>query len=60
MVEDILATRVIGVTCETVRQWGKKFGKALADRIRRRTRARVDKLHMDEVVILIAREPHWF
>ena len=44
---------------ETVRQWGKKFGKAFADQIRRRTPARGDKWHMDEVVISIAGEPHW-
>jgi putative transposase len=28
MVEEMLATRGICVTYETVRQWGKKFGKA--------------------------------
>jgi transposase-like protein len=32
-----------------VRQWGKKFGKAFADQIRRRTPARGDKWHMDGV-----------
>ncbi len=42
-----------------MRQWGKKFGKAFADQIRRRTPARGDKWHMDEVVISIAGEPHW-
>ena len=37
MVEEMLAARGICVTHETVRQWGKKFGKAFADRIRQRT-----------------------
>ena len=37
MVEEMLAARGICVTYETVRQWGKKFGKAFADQIRRRT-----------------------
>ena len=59
MVEEMLAARGICVTYETVRQWGKKFGKAFADQIRRRTPARGDKWHVDEVVISIAGEPHW-
>src|ERR1700680_847406 len=59
MVEEILAARGICVTYETVRQWGKKFGKAFADQIRQRAPARRDKWHMNEVVISIAGEPHW-
>ena len=47
------------MTCETVRQWGKKFGKAFADRIRQRAPARGDKWHLDEVVISTAGEHHW-
>ena len=31
MVEEMLAARGICVTYETVRQWGKKFGKAFAE-----------------------------
>jgi putative transposase len=58
-VEEMLATRGICVTYETVRQWGKKFGKAFADQIRQRAPARGDKWHVDEVVISIAGEPHW-
>ena len=42
MVEEMLATRGICVTYETVRQWGKKFGKAFADQIRQRAPARGD------------------
>jgi putative transposase len=59
MVEEMLAARGIRVTYETVRQWGKKFGKAFADQIRRRAPARGDKWHMDEVVLTIAGETHW-
>src|ERR1700733_12597793 len=59
MVEEMLATRGICVTYETVRQWERKFGKAFADQIRQRAPARGDKWHMDEVVISIAGEPHW-
>ena len=59
MVEEMLAARGICVTYETVRQWGKKFGKAFADQIRQRAPARGDKWHMDEVVVSIAGEPYW-
>src|SRR5579864_6781930 len=59
MVEERLAARGICVTYETVRQWGKKFGKAFAEQIRRRAPARGDKWHMDEVVVSIAGEQHW-
>jgi hypothetical protein len=58
-VEEMLAVCGICVTYETLRQWGKKFGKAFADQIRRRTPARGDKWPKDEVVISIAGEPHW-
>jgi hypothetical protein len=59
MVEEMLAARGICVTYETVRQWGMKFGKAFADRIRQRAPARGDKWHMDEVVVSIAGEKYW-
>src|SRR6202041_3285201 len=59
MVEEMLAERGICVTYETVRQWGKKFGKAFSDQIRKRAPARGDKWHMDEVVVSIAGERHW-
>ena len=59
MVEEMLAERGICETYETVRQWGKKFGKTFSDQIRQRAPARGDKWHMDEVVISIAGEQHW-
>ena len=59
MVEEMLAARGICVTYETVRQWGKKFGKAFADQIHRRAPGRGDKWHMDEVMVSIAGETHW-
>ncbi|MEY9357056.1 hypothetical protein ABIG05_011559 [Bradyrhizobium japonicum] len=52
MVEEMLAARGIGVAYETVRQWGRKFGKPFSDRIRQRTPPRGDKWHLDEVVYL--------
>jgi putative transposase len=36
MVEELLAARGIIVSHETVRQWARKFGQQLANRIRRR------------------------
>jgi putative transposase len=59
MVEEILAARGICVTHETVRRWGKKFGKAFSDQLRQRAPARGDQWHMDEVVVSIAGEQHW-
>jgi putative transposase len=51
MVEEMLAARGICVTYETVRRWGKKFGKAFSDQLRQRAPARGDKWHLDEVVL---------
>ena len=39
MVEEMLAARGISVTYETIRQWGLKFGREFATRIRRRAAA---------------------
>ena len=49
MVEEILAARGISVTYETIRQWGLKFGREFANRIRRRAPQRGDKWHLDGV-----------
>src|SRR5882757_6360651 len=59
MVEEMLAARGISVTHETIRQWGLKFGREFAGRIRRRAPLRGDKWHLDEVVISFARKKHW-
>jgi putative transposase len=59
MVEEMLAARGICVTYETVRQWGKKFGKAFSDQLRRRAPARGDKWHLDEVAVSIRGKKHW-
>jgi putative transposase len=58
MVEEMLAERGICVSYETVRQWGKKFGKTFSDQIRQRAPARGDKWHLDEVVVSISGEQH--
>src|SRR3954453_16581564 len=59
MVEEILAARGIEVSHETVRQWARKFGQALANQIRRRLPCPGDKWHLDEVCLLIRGKKHW-
>jgi DDE domain len=59
MVEEMLAGRGISVTHETIRQWGLKFGREFANRIRRRAPCRGDRWHLDEVVISIAGKKQW-
>jgi hypothetical protein len=59
MVEEMLAARGISVTHETIRQWGLKFGREFANRIRRGAPRRGDKWHLDEVVISFAGKKHW-
>ena len=58
-VEEMLAARGISVTYETIRQWGLKFGREFANRLRRRAPRRGDKWHLDEVVLPIAGKKHW-
>src|ERR1700724_3708729 len=43
MVEEMLAARGISVTHETIRQWGLKFGREFANRIRPRAPRRREK-----------------
>lgn len=59
MVEDMLAYRGIIVTHKTVREWAEKFGRAYANKIRRRTPRLGDKWHLDEVVITIKGKRHF-
>ena len=58
-VELILAERSIGVTHESIRQWGLKFGGDFARRLRRRRPKPGDTWHMDEVFIRIRGELHY-
>ena len=59
MVEEMLAARGISVTHDTIRQWGLKFGREFANRIRRRAPRRGDKWHLDEVVVSFAGKKQW-
>ena len=49
MVEEMLATRGIIISHETVRQWARKFGQDFANQIRRRLPMTGDKWHLDGV-----------
>ena len=59
MVEEMLASRGIAVTYETVRRWANKFGQAIARRIRGTRLSRGDKWHLDEMVVKISGRKHW-
>ena len=59
MVEEMLAVRGIEVSHETVRQWGLKFGREIANGIRRRRPQGGDKWHLDEMVVTIAGTKHY-
>jgi putative transposase len=45
VVEEMLAARGISIIYETIRQWGLKFGREFANRLRRRAPRRGDKWH---------------
>jgi putative transposase len=59
-VEDLLFTRGVSVTYETLRQWWRKFGQQYANQPRRRPRPG-DTWHLDEVFLTIngARHDLW-
>jgi len=59
MVDELLATRGIIVSHETVRQWALKFGQGFANQIRRRLPAAGAKWHLAEVVLTIAGVKRW-
>ena len=58
-VDELLASRGIMVSHETVRQWALKFGQAFANRVRRRLPAAGDKWHLDGVVLTTAGMKRW-
>ncbi len=52
-IEELMASRGVIVTYETIRQWTRKFGQRYANVLRRRQPKRGDKWHLDEVVLTI-------
>ena len=58
-VEDLLASRGVVVSRETIRLWVNRFGRHFANCIRRDRPRPNDKWHMDEVVVTIRGKKHW-
>jgi putative transposase len=58
-IEELMASRGIVVTYETIRQWTLRFGQQYANELRRRQPRRGDKWHLDEVVLTIKGKHHY-
>ena len=58
-IEELMASRGVIVTYETIRQWTLRFGQQFANELRRRQPRRGDKWHLDEVVLTIKGKHHY-
>lgn len=58
-IEELMSSRGIIVTYETLRQWTLKFGQRYANELRRRQPRHSDKWHLDEVVLSIKGKHHY-
>ena len=58
-IEELMASRGVFVSYETIRQWTLRFGQTYANALRRRQPARGDKWHLDEVVLTIKGQHHY-
>jgi putative transposase len=58
-VEEMMASRGVPVSYETVRRWCDKFGHEFAARVRRRRPQTDDKWHLDEVFLKINGVTHY-
>lgn len=58
-VEDLLASRGIAVSYETIRDWVARFGAQFAAKVRRDRPRPADTWHLDEVVVSIKGRKHW-
>jgi len=58
-IEELLASRGILVTYETIRQWCLKFGQPYANALRRRQPKRGEKWHLDEVYLTMNGKLHY-
>jgi putative transposase len=59
-IEELMASRGVILTYETIRQWTLRFGQQFANELRRRQPRRGDKWHLDEVVLTIKGKHHYF
>lgn len=58
-IEELLASRGVEVSYETIRQWCLKFGQSYANALRRRQPKRGDKWHLDEVYLTLNGKLHY-
>ena len=58
-VEELMAERGVILTYEAVRYWGRKFGQAYANQLRRRRPRPGDTWHLDEVFLTINGQRHY-
>src|ERR1700743_1549804 len=58
-VELILAARGVVVSYESIREWGLRFGRLFANRLKRRRPRPGDKWFLDEVFIRIRGKPQY-
>jgi len=58
-IEELMASRGVFVTYETIPQWTLRFGQQYAAELRRRQSWRSDKWHLDEVVLTIKGKHHY-
>jgi putative transposase len=58
-VSELLLSRGIKVSYESIREWGLKFGPEFAKGIKKRSPRRGDKWHLDEMCIVMNGKKHW-
>lgn len=55
-VEELLAERGLDISYETVRRWFLKFGQVYAASLRKTRHQPTDRWHLDEMVVMIAKQ----
>src|SRR5467141_1924473 len=58
-VEELMSSRGVSLTYETVREWCLKFGQTYANGLRRKSPRPGDRWHLDEVFLKINRRSHY-
>jgi putative transposase len=58
-VEELMSSRGVALTYETVREWCLKFGQTYANGLRRKSAHTGDRWHLDEVFLKINGQPHY-
>src|SRR5213079_2172625 len=58
-VEELISSRGVSLTYETVREWCLKFGQTYANGLRRKSPPSGDRWHLDEVFLKIKGQTHY-